>query len=191
MKPSDEVPVSTGGSILLLCGFGMPGATMRPLAATLEQRGMEAIVAPLGMNVDCGESTVARVIELIDRYGVEAIIGHSRGGQLGLVAAVRRPDQIRQLVTVGTPWSVGPPDRPGVAMLSRLLRFARAHGVDPMPSIDCGTGDCCAKFRDDIQRHPAATWTAFWSSNDRIAGTDSQPPEQADESVDLRDGHLS
>jgi pimeloyl-ACP methyl ester carboxylesterase len=181
--------------VVLLGGFGMPAVSLRRLRATLVDAGHDVRIAPLGRNIDCGERTVRRLLAETERTVAERgatvdLVGHSRGGQLALVAAVRRPDLVRRLVTIATPWSVGPPDRPGVAAVARGLRALRGRGVDLVPSIDCGDGECCAGYREDLGRKPAVPWTALWSSADRVAGDDSRAPAAADSAVDLGTGHL-
>lgn len=161
---------------------------MAPLGRALRARGHEVTVAPTGMNVDCGEATVERLVAGL--VAPTAIVGHSRGGQLGLVVAVRRPDLVPRLVTVATPWSLGPPDRPGVTAIARAIRALHRRGVRILPSIDCATASCCDRFRTDLDRTPAAHWTALWSSHDRVAGADGVPPDRADVTHDIGGGHL-
>jgi pimeloyl-ACP methyl ester carboxylesterase len=149
----------------------------------------------VGWNVGCGDATVEVVLaELegrIERCGQPAVVvGHSRGGLIGRVAAVRRPDLVSALVTVCTPWAIGPPDRPGVATVSNLVRFARRHGMRTMGSIDCAEGPCCEAFRSDMTRVPAGPWAALWSSRDTIGGPDSRPPAGPDRTIDVGTSHL-
>jgi pimeloyl-ACP methyl ester carboxylesterase len=184
-----------GPAVVLVAGFGAPTVTLRPLARTLRHAGYRVTVAPTGLNLDCGERTVGRLERVVEDFAVRtggpaALVGHSRGGQLARVLAVRRPDLVDRLVTAGTPWTIGPPDRPGVATVARVLRRARALGVDLLPSLDCGHADCCTTFREDLHRKPTARWTALWSSMDRMAGADAAPPAEADESVDVGVSHL-
>jgi pimeloyl-ACP methyl ester carboxylesterase len=174
--------------VLLIGGFALPPWSLTQLARALRGAGHRVDIAPTGLNLDCGEATVARLLDRID--SPTTIVGHSRGGQLGLVAAVRRPALVGGLVTVGTPWTVGPPDSPGVRVAARAIRALHAHGVRALPSIDCATAACCTRFRDDLRLKPAARWVALWSSADRIAGRDSVPPSRADEAVDVGGGHL-
>ena len=181
--------------VVLVGGFGVPSVSLRRLRAALADAGHDVRVAPLGLNIDCGERSVARLLATVERAAEERgstvdLVGHSRGGQLALVAAVRRSDLIRRLVTVATPWSIGPPDRPGVDAVARGLRVLRRRGIDLVPSLDCATGPCCARFREDLLGTPAARWTALWSSTDRVAGDDGRPPDAADASTDIRTSHL-
>jgi pimeloyl-ACP methyl ester carboxylesterase len=168
---------------VLVGGFGLPSTYLRPLARRIGGR-----VARLGMNVDCGERSVQRLVEQLEPGST--VIGHSRGGQLGLVAAVRRPDLVHRLITAATPWSIGPPDRPGVAAAASGIRALRRRGIDVMASIECRDGACCEQYRADLLRTPEARWSALWSSTDSIAGDDGRPPAGADEVIDGRTSHL-
>src|SRR5690349_11493848 len=116
--------------VALVGGFGAPPVLLRGLRDALRKDGSDVAIAPLGLNTDCGEQTVQRLTAWLDQFGdgqPVAIVGHSRGGQLGRVVAVRRPDLVRRLVTVVTPWSIGPPNRPGVDVVATALR--RLRGV--------------------------------------------------------------
>ena len=82
--------------MLLLSGFGLPAASLRPLAATLSGRGLAATIAPLGRNTDCGERTMERVLALVDIAGSDGRPpAHSddhddlRLGHLAMVASRR------------------------------------------------------------------------------------------------------
>jgi pimeloyl-ACP methyl ester carboxylesterase len=179
-------------NVALVGGFGAPPALLVPLRNALRREGHHVGVAPLGFNVDCGETTVQRLEAWLEAFGAAeqvALVGHSRGGQLGRVIAARRPDLVTRLVTVATPWSIGPPDRVGVAQVAAVVRAARRVGIDVMGSIDCATGECCARYRADLVTKPSARWTAVWSSTDRFAGGDSRPPAAADDALDVRTSH--
>lgn len=185
----------TARSVLLLQGFGMPGGTLKPLAAWFTRGGWEVAFASVGWNVGCGEATVGaaldRLQELSARSGQPSVVvGHSRGGVIGRVAAVRQQSLVAGLVTVCTPWAIGPPDRPGVATVSRGIRFARRRGLRTMGSIDCDWADCCRAFRGDMTGVPAPPWAALWSSVDTIGGAESVPPAGPDLTADLRTSHL-
>ncbi len=191
--PDRHAPNGDGRVVVLVNGFGMPPATLMPLGRWLRAGGWDVHVAPVGWNVACGEATVARVaalVESVSRGLPVALVGHSRGGLLARVVAVRHPDTVSELVTVCTPWAVGPPDRPGVAVAAGALRYLRRHRVDVLGSIDCADGDCCTRFRTDMTAKPIATWTAIWSSRDGIGGGDAAPPAEADHSVDVATTHL-
>lgn len=177
--------------IALIGGFGAPPSLLIPLRRALVEMGHDATIAPLGLNIDCGEVTVVRLANwLAETNEPSALIGHSRGGVLGRVLAVRRPDMIERLVAVVTPWTVGPPDRPGVRVGSAVVRASRRVGLSFMASIDCADGPCCTAFRSDMTCKPDARWIALWSSLDRVARKDGRPPQAADVAVDIRTSHI-
>lgn len=175
--------------VVLIGGFGAPPPLLQPLRRALTAEGHDVGVAPLGFNVDCGEVTVGRVERWLEQRGPAVVVGHSRGGQIGRVLAVRRPDLVEGLVTVVTPWSVGPPVRAGVVATTAVVRAVRRAGVPLLPSIDCGDGPCCARFRVDLARIPTVPWRALWSSRDRMARADGRPPAGVD-ARDIETSHV-
>ncbi|HEX4906680.1 MAG TPA: alpha/beta hydrolase [Acidimicrobiales bacterium] len=178
-------------SVVLVAGFGAPSRSLTPLRAALQRAGADVRVAPTGLNLDCGEATVRRLVEHVRGIGRSiTLIGHSRGGQLARVIAVRHPELVERLITVGTPWTIGPPDRPGVAMGTAMVRGLRRLGVPVMGSIDCAAGECCTDYRRDLTAPLTVRWVAVWSSRDRVAGEDSRPPTDADVVLDVDASHL-
>jgi hypothetical protein len=85
---------------------------------------------------------------------------------------------------------MGPPDRPGVDAVARVVRRLRWRDRPMLGSIDCAHAPCCAQFRADVERKPTARWVALWSSRDRVGGADSRPPAAADVAHDIRTTHL-
>lgn len=178
--------------VALVGGFGAPPALLRPLRDHLRSAGHTVNVAPLGLNVDCGEKTVGRLTSWVQElHGGNPVIvvGHSRGGQLGRVLSVRKPELVTQLVTVCTPWSIGPPERPGVGSVTAVLKRVRQAGLPIMGSIECADGPCCSAYRQDVAAKPSVRWSALWSSTDRVAGDDGRPPRLADDIIDIRTSH--
>jgi pimeloyl-ACP methyl ester carboxylesterase len=176
-------------------GFGNPAAAVAPLARWLRSGGWAVVVPRLGLNVGCGTAATELVAAAV-RDGARssgrpvAIVGHSRGGLLGRVAAVREGEHVDRLVSVCTPWSIEPPARPGVVATTRAVQALRRRGLPVLGSVDCATGTCCTAFREEMEQRPAAGWTALWSSTDTIGAELSRPPAAADRSVDLRTSHL-
>jgi triacylglycerol lipase len=88
------------------------------------------------------------------------IVGHSLGGMLARGLAVRRPDLISGVVTLGSPMLA-----PGAhhASLARsvdvLVRLSRA-GVPGLMSSDCVAGSCARQSFEESRR-PIPTGVAF------------------------------
>jgi hypothetical protein len=148
---------------LLVGAFGLPRWVLSPLA-----RELDAPIVRTGLTVGCAEDETAKVLAAVDAARAPVtLVGHSRGGQLAKVAAVRRPDQVVRVVTIGTPRGIGPPDNPFISLIASALR----HIPSPI-GLDCATGECCAQFRHDLDAPVAAPWTAVWSRRDRIVPPD-------------------
>ena len=165
-------------TVLLVGGFGLPPAVLGPLARELDAR-----IAPTGLTIGCGEREVQAVIDALDGFDEPAtLVGHSRGGQLALVAAARRPDAVRKIVTAGTPTSIGPPRRWGVPLVAAALRRLPVN-----LALECATGRCCSSFRADLSKPVNVPWTSIWSPVDRIV-----PDARRDgtSSVQVRVSHL-
>lgn len=191
--PDRGAPAGRGRGVLLIGGFGVPPRTVTPLGRWLAGGGWIVQTADLGWNTGCGtravDTAVQTLTEMSGRHGPVTVIGHSRGGVIGRVAAVRAPDLVASLVTVCTPWAIGPPERPGVAAMTDLTRFARRHGIDILGSIECAQGPCCRDFRDQMDAVPACPWTLIRSTADRIAGDQACVPGASTETV-IATSHL-
>jgi pimeloyl-ACP methyl ester carboxylesterase len=143
--------------VLLVPGFMAGDRSLAVLRGWLRRRGSATSGSGIRFNVDCAERAAARVEgrlrRLANRTGHPAvIIGQSRGGELARVVAVRNPDLVSMLVMLGSPvrgrLDVGP------AVLSAVRSVARLGdlGIPGLFSSRCAEGECCADYRDDLDR---------------------------------------
>lgn len=97
-----------GLPVLLITGVYANDATMRPLAVWMRRMGYSPKRAGLRFNADCSEAEMRRLADRLER-AVEragrpaAIVGWSRGGLFARALAVRRPDLVSGIVTLGSP----------------------------------------------------------------------------------------
>ena len=97
-----------GLPVLLITGVYANDATMRPLAVWLRRMGYAPKRAGLRFNADCSETEMGRLTVRLER-AVEragrpaAIVGWSRGGLFARALAVRRPELVAGIVTLGSP----------------------------------------------------------------------------------------
>jgi pimeloyl-ACP methyl ester carboxylesterase len=117
------------------------------------------------------ERLEARLTSVVERTGRRAVVlGQSRGGTLGRVLAVRRPELVETLVTLGSPtrdqlavhraaWvSIG-----AVALLGTI-------GMPGCFSMTCQTGGCCARARGEL-RGPfpsSCRYVSLYSRSDEV-----------------------
>jgi len=148
-------PAPAKPPVLLVPGFMAGDQSLGVLAGWLRRRGSPTEHAGIVFNADCAERTVggieARLQRLADDAGGRVVlVGQSRGGELARVVALRNPDLVSSLVMLGSPvldpLSVGPLVLGAVRSVARLGDL----GVPGMFSTECGRGDCCARFREDL-----------------------------------------
>lgn len=149
-----------GMPVLLVPGFGAPSMSMDPLRSWFARHGYGARIAGVGNGMDCSERSVA-ALERQARDACEhagrpvLIVAHSRGGQFARVLVARRPELAAGLVTLGTPFELL-----GVKPLTKALMgvvgAAATVGVPNLAGIACVRGECCERFRADLE----ADWRA-------------------------------
>jgi pimeloyl-ACP methyl ester carboxylesterase len=141
--------------VLLIPGFMAGDGSLAVLAGWLRRRGSRVAQAGMLLNTDCGERAVTRLERRLRALASDAgervvVIGQSRGGELARVVAVRYPDAVSTLVMLGSP--VARPLDVGPSVLRTVRTIARLGdaGVPGMFSSECGTGECCERYRDDL-----------------------------------------
>ena len=143
-------------AVLLVPGFMAGDQSLSVLAGWLRRRGARTAGAGMVLNTDCAERAVGGIESRLRRLakgseGRVVLIGQSRGGELARVVALRNPDLVSTLVMLGAP--VLDPLSVGSAVLGAVRSVARLGdlGVPRMFSSECGDGQCCAAFREDLQ----------------------------------------
>jgi pimeloyl-ACP methyl ester carboxylesterase len=161
--------------VLLVPGFLAGDGTLSTLSRSLRQEGFRTYRSHIRANVGC-TVTGSRLLEqrleaIVQRRGERAwVVGHSLGGMLARGLAVRRPDLIAGIVTMGSPMLA-----PGAhhlslsASLDALVRLSRA-GLPGLMAYDCVAGDC-ARSSFDESRLPlpdGVRFAAIYSRRDGI-----------------------
>ncbi len=100
--PVEEQPV------LLIPGLLASDSTLTLLARWLKRAGYAPRRAGIAVNVDCSEAEMSRLEARLERSVEESgrpalVVGHSRGGVFGRALAVRRPELVGGVVTLGSP----------------------------------------------------------------------------------------
>ncbi|HEY1522245.1 MAG TPA: hypothetical protein VGF70_04460 [Solirubrobacteraceae bacterium] len=143
--------------VLLVPGFMAGDRSLSVLRGWLGRRGSPTAGSGIRFNADCGERAAVRVEmrlrRLVNRTGRRAVIvGQSRGGELARVVTVRNPDLVSAVVMLGSPvrarLDVGPSVLNAVRSVARLGDL----GIPGLFSSQCAEGDCCAAYRQDLNR---------------------------------------
>jgi pimeloyl-ACP methyl ester carboxylesterase len=176
-RPDDwpAPPQGDGRPALLVPGFLAGDASLVRMAAWLRSGDVRTYRSGIALNVDCLEPMVARLEiradDIAQRTGRRLIIiGQSRGGTLGRVLAVRRPDLVDTLVTLGSPVRDQLAITPRTELAVRAVSTLGTLGVPGLFSRRCRSGPCCARARSQVQRPfpPGVRFLALWSERDEV-----------------------
>jgi pimeloyl-ACP methyl ester carboxylesterase len=161
--------------VILVPGFLAGDSTLAPMARVLREDGYRTYRSSIHVNAGCTLNAAAQLESRLEsislRRGTRVqIVGHSLGGMLARGLAVRRPDLVAGIVTLGSPMLA-----PGAhhASLTRsvemLVRLSRA-GWPGLMSEDCVAGDCARQSFDESRQAlpPDVAFTAIYSRRDGI-----------------------
>lgn len=128
LRPS--LPAGDRHPVLLLPGLLADDASTIPLRRVLRTLGYRTYGWRLGRNIGPTFAAVrgmeTRIDELTERYGRPvSLIGWSLGGVYARTLARRRPDQVRQVVTLGSP--IRMEHRGQTRATSTFERFSHLH----------------------------------------------------------------
>ncbi|MFS8096973.1 alpha/beta fold hydrolase [Lentzea alba] len=142
-----------GTGVLLVPGFGAADAALGLTSTWLTHRGYRPAGARIGFNLGCTTELVDRIERRLEEHaevtgGRVVLIGHSRGGGLARLAAVRRPDLVRGLVMLGSPVVDPMAASPNVMLAARALTRLAAAGVPGLMDRECFSGGC---YDDNIR----------------------------------------
>ncbi|MCW3063866.1 MAG: hypothetical protein JWN32_1038 [Solirubrobacterales bacterium] len=169
------VPHGDGAPVQLVPGYLAGDGSMAVMARWLRRIGYRPASAGMRLNADCATATLERLETRVEaraeRYGRRiSIVGQSRGGSLARLLALRRPDLVAGIVTLGSPAADELAVHPLVLLNLRVVASLRRLGVPNLLGATCLDGDCCAATRD-LSRRPFPAdvgWTAIYSRTDGI-----------------------
>jgi triacylglycerol lipase len=152
----DDVEDAAGQPVLLIPGFLAGDESLGLMTRWLRKTGHHTRKAGMRSNVDCSEATYERLAERLEclaetRGERVAIIGQSRGGNFAKVLAVRHPDLVSGIVTLGSP-QLDPFDvHPFIRAQVYAVGTLGALGIPGLFSHRCKWGRCCESFWGDLQ----------------------------------------
>jgi pimeloyl-ACP methyl ester carboxylesterase len=161
--------------VILVPGFMAGDTSLLAMSRSLRRRGFRTYRSHIRANVGCTLSAAAELESRIESIAIKRgsrvrIVGHSLGGMLARGLAVRRPDLISGIVTMGSPMLA-----PGAhhvlltAGVDALVRLSRA-GVPGLMAEQCVAGSCARQSFEESREPLAAdvSFTAIYSRRDGI-----------------------
>jgi triacylglycerol lipase len=167
--------VRSAEPVLLVPGFLAGDWTLREMAHSLRAEGFRTYRSHIHANIGCALEAAAlveaRLERIADRRGSRVrLVGHSLGGMIARGIAVRRPDLVSGIVTMGSPMRAPAAHHAlltgGVDVLVRLSRV----GVPGLMSSEC-VGGSCAELSFGETQEPlaeAVAMTNIYSRRDGI-----------------------
>lgn len=163
-----------GQPVLLIPGFLAGDDSLSMMTHWLRRTGHRTRKAGIRSNIDCSAVAVERLGERLETMAETsgqrvAIIGQSRGGNLAKVLAVRYPDFVSGIVTLGSP-QLDPTDvHPLVRMQVYAVGTIGSLGIRGFFRHSCLFGDCCKRFWEDL-RSPVRRDVGYLSVYSRSDG---------------------
>ena len=141
--------------VLLVPGFPLGDDSLALMASWLLRSGHQTESSGLAANVDCSEASVSRLAERLERLAERAerrvvIVGQSRGGLYARVLAVRRPDLVCGIVTLGAPVMAPAAVHPLMVAQAAAMASLGMLEVPGVLSWECVEGACCRSFWADL-----------------------------------------
>ena len=186
----DELPV------LLIPAFLVDDASLSVMAHWLRRTGYRPRRSRLGRNVGCAERSLGRLerrlVHVSNQEGRRVVlVGHSRGGHFARVLAVRHPDRVAGIITLGAPPMDPRAVHAAVAAPAIALTLLGSAGVPGLMRSSCFVGRCCERFRRELdgpfpQQVP---YVAVYSKSDAIVDWHRLSDRHA-ERVDVHASHI-
>ena len=170
-----HAPPRDADPVLLVPGFMAGDASLSALARALREQGHRTYRSHIRANVGCtvraADELESRLESVAARRGRRVtVVGHSLGGLLARGLAVRRPDLVSGIVTLGSPMlAPGAHHAALTRSLDALVRLSRA-GVPGLMALECVAGECArASFEQSrAPVPPTVSFTAVYSRRDGI-----------------------
>jgi len=170
-----EPPEGDGRPALLIPGFLANDGTLSRMAGWLRTGDFRTYRSGILLNTACMEPLIEslerRLASVVERSGRRAVVvGQSRGGTLGRVLAVRRPELVETLLTLGSPARDPLAVHKGAWVGIGAVGLLGTLGVPGCFSISCRTGYCCARSRAELlDEFPSEVrYLAVYSRSDEI-----------------------
>jgi pimeloyl-ACP methyl ester carboxylesterase len=150
------VPPGDGRPVLLIPGYLAGDGSLALMTRWLRALGYRTRRAGMRVNIDCSAAVCRALEERLERMADltgqrVSIVGQSRGGIIARAVAVRRPDLVSGIVTLGSPvrgmLNIHPLVLGSIGVVAALGTLRMPH----LFSVRCLRGECCHEFRDALR----------------------------------------
>jgi pimeloyl-ACP methyl ester carboxylesterase len=148
------VPRGDGTAVMTIPGFLAGDGSLAVLREWLGRIGYDARPSGIQLNVDCSDRALDRLDGRLEAVYAQtgrkvALVGHSRGAHFAKALAVRRPERVAAVVSMGagldTPFDISVPTQAAVAAFRTIHSFTS----DRIARNGCFTAECRCRFARD------------------------------------------
>lgn len=169
-----ERPVRGGDPVLLVPGFLAGDGALALMARRLRGDGFRTYRAHIRANIGCTRAAAAELEARLEgiaarRESRVQLVGHSLGGMLARGVAVRRPDLVSTVVTLGSPMLAPGAHHRSLAQSLEVLVRLSAAGVPGLMAATCVRGPCARESFEESRR-PLADGIGFTTVYSRRDG---------------------
>jgi pimeloyl-ACP methyl ester carboxylesterase len=175
-------PRGDGHPVMVFPGFAASNLSTRPLRRFLRQQGFSSHTWGQGRNLgprkDLEDRMLERVLQLSHTYGGPvSLVGWSLGGVYARFLAHRAPEQVRTVITLGSPFQ----DNPKANHSWRLFEWLSGQKID---QVDPAT-------MHQVRTIPPVPTTSIYSRTDGITSWRCcvDPPGPENENIEVRGSH--
>lgn len=145
------VPRGDGRAVVLVPGFLAGDNSLSVMGEWLKRMGYKPRISGINFNVDCSNRALLKLEQRVERAAERSgrkvsLIGHSRGGHFAKAMGHRRPDLVKEVVSMGAgldvPFDISIPTRGAVA----AVRAVHARTTDRANRHGCMTSACRCDF---------------------------------------------
>ncbi|MGB0099830.1 MAG: alpha/beta fold hydrolase [Nocardioides sp.] len=174
-RPGRRPDSGRGDPVILVPGFLAGDGTLALMARTLRAHGFRTYRSHIHANIGCTLNAAAQLEARLESVAMRRgsrvqIVGHSLGGMLARGVAVRRPDLVSGIVTMGSPMLAPGAHHVSLSASVDVLTRLSSAGVPGLMSVDCVRGDCARQsFGENRAPMPRGVgFTAIYSRRDGI-----------------------
>ena len=176
-----SAPTGDGHAVIVFPGLGAGDLTTVPLRNFLAAQGYETYGWDLGLNLGPREGVLKKSIERVQEIQQESgrkvsLIGWSLGGIYAREFAKALPDDVRIVITLGTPFA----GDPKATNAWRLYEFASGHKIDDPALLE------------EIKRAPPVPSTSIFSRTDGVVAwpLSMQKESKRTENIEVNASHV-
>lgn len=189
-------PLRSLDPVVLVPGFMAGDSSLTLMSRHLRTLGFRTYRSTMHANVGCTQEASYALERRVEAIAIRrerkvSVVGHSLGGLLARGIAVRRPDLVEAIITLGSPLLAPGAIHPVLAFDLAVVIALRRAGLGGMMGDDCTSGDC-ARLSWEQSREDLAASVAFTSIFSRRDGVVDWRGclDPGAETVEVRTSHL-